>query len=337
MQWCKSFWLLWGIVFFIPHIATIYEVQAEERVLIAYGGHSESVAHMWVGIEKGLFKKYGLDVKMLQVRSGPLIMATVASGSVQVVWTAPSSILSAASGGLKLICVASTTNRLPRELVVQKEISSLDGLQGRVFGVQSVGGGLWLQTMFVLENLGIDPDRYQLKMRIVGDIPTVTQALISGNVDAAVLPYSFGDIARKAGLRSLGGQVEVPFQSNVLCSSRDFIVKSPALVVPLIQGMIEAVRLIHDPSHKEDVKEILKRNLRFSKPEETEASYKVLRIMNTLDVGPNVEDWKRIQRIVSRVNPKVGQLDLTQVLDGSFVRTLEKSGFLPEMRKKLAR
>ncbi|MBI2090588.1 MAG: ABC transporter substrate-binding protein [Deltaproteobacteria bacterium] len=334
----KSFRAIWLFVNVLPVIHGVLAVspaRAQERVLVAYGGHSESVAHMWVGIEKGLFKKYGLDVKMLQVRTGPLIMATVASGSVQVVWSAPSSILSAASGGLKLSCVASTTNRLPRELVVQKEIRSLDELRGKVFGVQSVGGGLWLQTMVVLENLGIDPDRYQLRMRIVGDIPTVTQALISGNVDAAVLPPSFGDMARRAGLRSLGGQLEVPFQSNVLCAPKDFIVKSPDVVVRLIQGMINAVVLIHDPSHKEDVKEILKRNLRFSKSEDAEASYRVLRIMNTLGVVPNVEDWRRIQRIVARVNPTVGQVDLNQVLDASFVRSLEESGFLPEMRKKV--
>ena len=313
----------------------VSSARGEEKVLVAYGGHSESVAHMWVGIEKGSFKKYGLDVKMLQVRTGPLIMATVASGSVQVVWSAPSSILSAVSGGLKLSCVASTTNRLPRELVVQKEIRSVDELRGKVFGVQSVGGGFWLQTMVVLENLGIDPDRYQLRMRIVGDIPTVTQALMSGNVDAAVLPPSFGDMARRAGLRSLGGQLEVPFQSNVLCAPKDFIVKSPDVVVRLIQGMIDAVVLIHDPSHKEDVKEFLKRNLRFSKSEDAEASYRVLRIMNTLDVVPNVEDWRRIQRIVARVNPKVGQVNLEEVLNARLVQNLEASGFVAEMKKKL--
>ena len=309
--------------------------RAQDKALVAYGGHSESVAHMWVGIEKGLFKKYGVDVGMLQVRSGPLIMATLASGSVQVVWTAPSSVLSAVSGGLKLICVASTTNNLPRELVVQKEIKSFAELRGKVFGVQSLGGGLWLQTMVVLEQLGIDPDRYQLRMRVIGDIPTVTQALLSGNVDAAVLPYSFGDMARRAGLHSLGGQLIVPLQSNVLCSSRDLIGKSPELVSRLIQGMIEAVVLIHDPSHKEEVKEILKKNLRFSKPEDAEASYKLLRTMNTLDVGPNIESWRAIQRIVTRVNPKVGQVNLEEVLNARLVQNLEATGFVAEMRKRL--
>jgi hypothetical protein len=34
--------------------------------------------------------------------------------------------------------------------------------------VQSIGGGFWLQTMIALENLGIDPDKYDLKMRVLG-------------------------------------------------------------------------------------------------------------------------------------------------------------------------
>ena len=328
--------LAFGIILFsLSGASQVSSARGEEKVLVAYGGHSESVAHMWGGIEKGAFKKDGLDVGMLQVRSGPLIMATLASGSVHVIWTAPSSVLSAVSGGLKLSCVASTTNNLPRELVVQKEIRSFDELRGKVFGVQSLGGGLWLQTMVVLEKLGIDPDGYQLKMRVIGDIPTVTQALMSGNVDAAVLPYSFGDMAKRAGLHSLGGQLVVPLQSNVLCSSRDLIAKSPDLVARLIQGMIEAVVLIHDPSHKEDVKEILKRNLRFSKPEDAEASYKLLRTMNTLDVGPNTEGWRTIQRIVSRVNQKVGQVNLEEGLNPRLVQNLEASGFVAEMRKRL--
>ncbi len=311
--------------------------RGEERVLIAYGGQSESVAHMWVGIEKGFFKKYGVDVQMLQVRSGPVIMATFASGSVNLIWTAPSSVLSAVSGGLKLSCIASTTNNLPRELIAQKEIKSFHDLHGKVFGVQSVGGGLWLQTMVVLEKLGIDPDAYQLKMRVIGDIPTVTQALLSGNIDAAVLPYSFGDIAKRTGLRSLGGELSVPLQSNVLCSSKELLAKAPELLVHLIQGMAEAVVSIHDPAQKESVKEILKKNLRFSNAEDAEASYRLLSMMNTLDVSPNLDSWKMIQRIVSRVNAKVGQVNLEEVLNTKLAQTLQDNGFIGEMRKRAAR
>jgi ABC-type nitrate/sulfonate/bicarbonate transport system substrate-binding protein len=334
----KVIWdsLVFGaVIFLLLGVLRASSARSEEKILVAYAGHSESVAHMWVGIEKGLFKKHGLDVGMLQIRSGPLLAATLASGNVQVVWTAPSSILSAASAGLKISCLASTTNILPRELVVQKEIRSFDELRGRVFGVQSIGGGLWLQTMVVLETLGINPEAYQLQMRVIGDIPTVAQALMSRNIDAAVLPPSFGDLAKRSGAISLGGQLSIPFQSNVLCSSKDFAAKSPDLATRLIQGMVEAVPVIYDPAHKEQVKEILKKNLRFSKAEDAEASYKVLRAMNNLDVAPNVEGWKTIQRLVSRVNSKVGQINLEDVLYPRLVQSLEERGFIAEMRKKL--
>src|SRR3972149_10457344 len=111
--------VIWGglvfgaVLFLLSGALEVRSARGEEKLLVAYAGHSESVAHMWVGIEKGLFKKYGLDVRMLQVRSGPLIAATLASGSVQVVWTAPSSMLSAASAGGESNCLGGTAKNFP--------------------------------------------------------------------------------------------------------------------------------------------------------------------------------------------------------------------------------
>jgi len=326
-------------VLVILAVGAVPTVRAEEQVLIAYGGHNETVVPMWVGIQKGFFKKHGLDVRMLQVRSGQMIMSTLAAGSVQAVWPAPSSVLNAASGGMKIHCVASGSNRIPRELVVQKEIKSFADLRGKVFGVQSIGGGMWLRTMIVLDNLGVDPDRYQLKMRVIGDDATIIQALITGNIDATVLPYSFTNLAKRAGLHSLadGAKLKTPFQGSSLCVQRDAIENSPDLVMRLLKGLVEAVVFVLEPSDKAAVMEILRKNLRLAKAEDVEASYKVLQLMTTLDVSPNLEAWRTMQRIVSRLNPKVGTVDLNQVLDGGFVQSLEQSGFLPEMRKKLAR
>ena len=70
--------------------------------------------------------------------------------------------------------------------------------------MQSIGGGFWLSTMVVLDALGIDPDKYKLNMRVIGDTGTVTQALITGNVDAMVVPYSYADMAKRAGAKALG-------------------------------------------------------------------------------------------------------------------------------------
>ena len=191
--------------------------------------------------------------------------------------------------------------------------------------------------MLVLDHLALDPDRYQLKFRVIGDTATVTQALITGQIDAAVLPYSFSEMARRTGFHALADAADLKgvFQLTGLCANRDLILRSPDLVTRLIRGIIEAIVFVHDSSNKQDVMQVLRKNLRFEKVEDTETSYRVLRQIVSLDVAPNSEAWGRIQRIVSRVNPKVGQVDLNQLLEGSFARKLEEDGYLPEARKRL--
>ena len=132
---------------------------AQETFRISYGGYNETAAPMWVGTEKGFFKKYGIDASMIQVRSGALSVAALMAKEVDAVWPAQSTILSTVSGGVKLGCIASPINKIPRLLVVRKEITSVEDLRGKVVGVQSIGGGFWLQTMIMLDSIGVDPDK----------------------------------------------------------------------------------------------------------------------------------------------------------------------------------
>src|SRR4029077_2997095 len=67
MRVIRTCWSLVGIIFLLLHLAAPSAAQAQEKLLISYGGHNETVGPMWVAVDKGLFKKYGLDVNMLQV------------------------------------------------------------------------------------------------------------------------------------------------------------------------------------------------------------------------------------------------------------------------------
>lgn len=316
------------------------KASAAAPLLVAYGGHNETMIPLWVGIEKGIFRKYGVDPRVLQTRSGPIMMATLASGGVPLVWAAPSSALNSSVSGFKLTCFAAGNNRIPRELVVRKGIESLDDLRGKSFGVQSIGGGFWLSTMGALEALKIDPDKYKLNMRVLGDTGTVTQALVTGNVDAMVVPYSYADMAKRAGARSLAdvGTVNMVFQLTVMCAPKDSTAVHFETMVNLTKGIVDSLVFILDPANKRDVAETLKKNLRLTKDEDIEAAYKVSRLqMPNLDVAPNPEAWRLFKHLLTRVNPKVQEADLEQIITGSVAQNLEASGFLPEMRKKLPR
>ncbi len=310
---------------------------AQERFRVSYGGYNETAAPMWVGIEKGLFRKYGVEASMIQVRNGALSVATLAAKEVEGVYPAQSTILSTVSGGLRLECIASAINKIPRMLIVRKDIKNLEDLRDKTIGVQSIGGGFWLQTMIVLDYLGIDPEKYGLKVRVIGDGPVIAQALMAGNVDAAAMTYSLSDALLKAGFHSLADAAELkaPYQGPSICAFKEVIVSRGDFFLRLTKGLAEASAFILDGANKADVTKVLAKNLRLSKSEDAEAAYKVTRLSTTLDLAPNPAAYKIVQRIVGRVNPKINQVDLDQVIDVNFVRNLESSGFLPELRKRI--
>ena len=317
--------------------ASTAQAQSLSPILVAYAGQNETVGPMWVGIERGTFRKYGLDVRLVQLRNGSLSMATLSSGQVQYNYGSPGNALSAAIGGMKIHCIASPVQKIPRELIARKDIRTIEDLRGKTFGVQSIGGGFWLQTMIALDQLGIDPEKYDLKMRILGDTATVTQALGSGGVDATVIPYSFSEAAKRAGANVLAdiGKLNFPYQGTTLCYLRDGPASAADQVTRLLKGMVDAVTLIHDPSAKREIVEILRKAFRFPKAEDAEASYKVLTIMATVELMPDPAAWKLVQKIVAKINPKVAQVELGQLLNPAPVRSLEESGFLAEARRKL--
>jgi ABC-type nitrate/sulfonate/bicarbonate transport system substrate-binding protein len=212
-----------AIIYLTAAFAAAPALQSQDKILMSYGGHNETVGPMWVGVDKGIFKKHGLEIRMVQVRSGQVSLSALISGDVQAFWPAISSVLSGVSGGAKIGCIASPFNRIARELIVRKEIDSISALRDKIFGVQSIGGGFWLQTMIVLDKLGVDPDKYKLQMRIIGDEPTILQALLAGNIDAGVITFASAGVAKRAGLRSLvnTSDLRVPYQEWV--SAREAI------------------------------------------------------------------------------------------------------------------
>jgi len=326
-------------VIFICLTALNSLAHAQENFRMSYGGFNETAAPMWVGIERGFFKKNAIDASMIQVRSGALSIATLVAKEVEAVYPAQSTILSTVAGGVKLNCLASAINKIPRLFVVRKEISNIDELRGRVVGVQSIGGGLWLQTMIILDHLGVDPDKHGLKIRVIGDEPVIAQALLAGNIDAAAMIYGLSETALKAGFRSLvnAGELKAPYQGPSICALKESMAAAGRqdFFLRLTRGLAEATAFVLDGANKPEVMKVLMKNLRLQKADDAEGSYKTLRLMSTLDLAPNPAAFKAVQRIVARVNPKIAQVDLDQIIDASFVRTLETTGYLGELRKKL--
>jgi ABC-type nitrate/sulfonate/bicarbonate transport system substrate-binding protein len=204
--------------------------------------------------------------------------------------------------------------------------------------VQSIGGGFWLQTMMLLDAVGVDPDKIGMKMRVIGEEATIVQALVGGNVDAAVVTLPSAAVAKRAGLRSLVNSTElrIVLQTVGLCSRTERIANSPELMTRLTKGMVDAIVYILDARNKREVAAVLKKHLRLSTDEDAETSYHSLRSIASLDIAPDLAAWKNVQRIAARVNPKVAQVDVNEAINLNVVKALEDTGYLAEARKKAA-
>jgi len=311
---------------------------ADEVVLMAYGGHNETIGPYWVAIDRGLYQKHGIDARLLQVRNAQISLAALVSGEVPIFLPSVANVLSGGSAGAKIACVAFPIKGISRELVVRKDIESLPALRGKTIGVQSIGGGFWLQTLMVLDGVGVDPDKIGMKMRVIGEEPTIVQALLSANIDAAVLTLPSAAVAKRSGMRALVNSTElrIPLQTVGICGKSERLAGSSDLMTRLTKGMIDAVVYILDPRNKREVAETMKKHLRLNTDEDAETSYHSLRSIASLDIAPDPAAWKNVQRFIARVNPKAGLVDVNESINTSLVKALEDNGYLAEARKKVA-
>ena len=275
---------------------------------MAYGGHNETIGPYWVAIDKGLYQKHGIDARLLQVRNAQISLTALVSGEVPIFLPSVANVLSGVSAGAKIACVAFPIKGISRELVVRKDIDSLAALRGKTIGVQSIGGGFWLQTMMVLDAVGVDPDKIGMKMRVIGEEATIVQALLSANVDAAVVTLPSAAVAKRGGMRTLVNSTElrIALQTVGMCGRSERIASSSDLMTRLTKGMIDAMVYILDARNKREVAEIMKKHLRLSTDEDAETSYHSLRSIVSLDIAPDPAAWKNVQRFIARVNPKSG-------------------------------
>ena len=312
--------------------------RANDVVLMSYGGHNETIGPYWVAVDRGLYQKHGIDARLLQVRNAQISLTALVSGEVPIFLPSIANVLSGVTAGAKIACVAFPIKGVSRELVVRKDIDSLSALRGRTIGVQSIGGGFWLQTMMLLDAVGVDPDKIGMKMRVVGEEATIVQALVSGNIDAAVVTLPSAQVAKRGGARTLvtTTDLRIALQTVGLCGRNERIANSPDLMTRLAKGMVDGIVHILEPRNKKEVAAVLKKHLRLSADEDAETSYNSLRTILSLDIAPDLAAFKNVQRIAARVNPKIAQVDVNDAINLSVVKTLEDSGYLSEARKRVA-
>jgi NitT/TauT family transport system substrate-binding protein len=309
---------------------------AAGQTVISYASFNERTAGaLLVAEDQGFFRKQGLDVRLVYVRAGNVALSALAAGESQFYFGSGTGVtLGAVAGGLDGVFVAGLVNRLTGTFVVHPQIKTPAELKGRNIGVQSIGGGIWMITMLVLDHWGIEPKRDRINLRIVGDEAILAQALATNVIEGTYLGYTFGSLMKRQGFNVLAdlATLQIPYQSTGVFVRRSFLNASPETVEKVLRAMSQATAYIEKPENKTSVMTSLYKGLRLPRFQDAEEGYELMRTLYEQRIYPNAEGIRNAIRLLGSSNEKIRQLKAEDMVDDRIVRKLEKEGAFERAR-----
>jgi len=222
---------------------------AQERVRAGYSGISGYQVPLWLGVDLGLFRKYGLNVEPILFRGGAESTHALTGGEIQFDVVAPQPHIAANLSGADIIIIGTYFNKHTYSIAARPNIRTPQDLRGKKIGVLSAVGLNQIVVATALKHWGID-DKSVTLLRAGGSRDRLT-ALQNGMIDATVLTGAFIDRARASGMNILLdlGDLEDSFPTVSLMTTKSLQASKRNLVRGFLQGIGEAIQIFKsDPA-----------------------------------------------------------------------------------------
>jgi ABC-type nitrate/sulfonate/bicarbonate transport system substrate-binding protein len=231
-------------VFFTAALAILFAagaLSAQERARAGYSGISGYQVPLWVGVDLGLFKKYGINLEPILFRGGAESTHALTAREIQFDVVAPQPHIAASLSGADIIIIGTYFNRHTYSFVARPGIRSPQDLRGKKVGVLSVIGLNQIVVAAALRHWGMD-ERSVTLVRSGGSRDRFT-ALQNGVIDATVLTGAFVDRAKSAGMPVLLdlGDLEDSFPTVSMMTTKSFQSTKRDVVRGFLQGLGEAI------------------------------------------------------------------------------------------------
>src|ERR1051325_11938039 len=109
------------------------------KLKAAYSSESSWSLATWVAYDAGFFKKYGLAVDLVLIRSAATITAALIAGETPMIQLGGNGTIQAGLQGADPVNVLTLVAIIPQSLVVSADIKSTEDLKGKRLGVSRFG------------------------------------------------------------------------------------------------------------------------------------------------------------------------------------------------------
>jgi NitT/TauT family transport system substrate-binding protein len=329
--------LLSSLILFLAAALSPFVAEAAdkpmEKIRIAYTGISGAQLPTWVAYEQGFFRKYGIEVQLIFVEGGSLGVQTLISGDVTAAAVAGASVVQSNLQGSGLVMISGFLNTMDYQFIVSKEITNPEHLKGKTLAVSRFGSSSDFATRYTLERYGLTPEK-DVAIVQIGSQPARFAALESGKIHGAMVSIPLTAKARKMGLNALADlqMLGLEYQHTGLAVTQALIKSKPELVRNITKAFVEGIHYMK--THRKESVAILQKYLKNDDIEALQETYEAIGLTLIPEKPyPTLKGIQIMLREMGAKDPKAAAAKPEQFVDLSFIRELDKSGFIDRLYK----
>ena len=294
--------------------------QPLDKLLITHSSESISITPLIYGIEKGLYRKEGIDLQFRVLRGELAVSSIVGGKDVDFMYGAGTAI-TAAVRGLPMKVVSHDFKSLLFYLMGNPNIQSGQDLKGKKVAVASLSGTGALATRASLRALGIDPDK-DVTLIVIGAASIRMAALEAGSVEAAIMPVPWNFRLTQKGFKELiftGKVLTLPLTG--IATSRERIERNPEQIKKMLRGFLRSLKAVKED--KKDVVEFIGRRFGLD-PATAEATHRI--VLQTLSDDGTVSEAV-LKDLLEQTKAETGvkkEINIRDIVDYSLVRQIHK-------------
>jgi len=322
-----------ALLILLVTLAVPIQVRGETPVMAGVAGPAVNLVYAYLAQDAGLWRKHGLDVRVILFEAGSTLAQVARTGEVSFAINSGPTTIASRTQGADSIIVAAMVNTLPYSLVTTKSITKWEQLKGKKVGISRFGSGTDTAIRLVSKRFGLDPTKDFIVLQ-GGTQPSRLQALLAGSLDATLVSPPLDLTAKKQGLNILVNIADlgIAYPQLVIETSERFNREQPQQVKNFLKGFIEAIH--YAATNKEETKKIITKYLKTSDPEILEATHKSFLQVTDYSANPNLEGIRNaIEEVAARVPAAKGKKP-EEFVDTRFLKEIEKEGFFKQFQKK---
>jgi ABC-type nitrate/sulfonate/bicarbonate transport system substrate-binding protein len=305
-----------------------------DTLTVGYSSFSGAYVPLWIAVEEHLGRRHGLDLKAIyagRIRPQQLL----ASGEVPyVIATGTGALTSHILGVKDQEIILTFINKVNSAIFARSDIKSAEDLRGKTIATGRPGAFGDTMVRYVLRaKLGLVPDR-DVKLLPVGEAQLAFPALERGVVQAASLTLPFTLIAKKMGYREVidYDSAGVVYPYNTVTTLRQTPGKNPELAERFLKTMIEGIHIMKTDKPKSLA--VMKKYMRGATEDILEETFQYTSANVEQVPTPRLDVIKAALDILSYQFPQAKETDANLIIDASYMKRVEQSGFIRALYKK---